>query len=805
MSRHHPRSGSPVSAWDDEPQRSGTYRRIPTRSQQQQQQQQQQRQPQRAGSRGRGDAESKPRGWQSSVNTKGLRDQRGGLRTPTIGAPAPAKQPYRHVQSKLGGYLAGEEAAPQPRRKRSPDRRDAGRRNDRRETVESVARHAATPPQSPAFGSLPQAQLRQRIAELRRDLSMGQAALAEYLDTHGRSAEFDSFSDEVNRLAKKLAQMEAQADANEQAAQAELEEGKPHIAPEPAAQRAPTVTLSVSCPPGAYPGQPILVATEWGQELEVHVPEGIRPGEEILLTVEQPPATAEESHVGSIFHEEAAERFESAIPPESPPAPRAEPKPEPELVPEPAREPEPEPEPELQPEPEPESEPGPEPQPQPVAQSTAQQAADLPQARDAAAAAPVAATESKGLPVVAAHTGVAAPVLVSHAATSILEEQLAELSAELVQARLEVNSERAHSATAMADMERQLTRERERAEEQMHEAKGTARQQVERVQQAVQELQEHLEKERRKTRFAERTAERQQKEAAGERGKLRRVMLADSAAWSCVHECVVELIEVERVTAVMAAEEAEEERENAEEECQRAESDMRSAELDWAAKEANMRQAVVEAEARAQAAVQAATEAEAAAQQAQEAAAAQAAAAEGAVRKLEKEQRNAVRARTAKSAQDWQEKQRAASGSTGVGVTRSSRPAPPGSARERRRAKDAPSDASTSDRRDSPTSTPAAEETHGGGGGGGHATPSSTAQAKAARKSLPSFKVVQAAPVRSRPSHSSVKVGFLKAGSLITPLEKNWGLKGETWLRCECDALDDPSGATKVHGWGESH
>ena len=192
--------------------------------------------------------------------------------------------------------------------------------------------------------------------------------------------------------------------------------------------------------------------------------------------------------------------------------------------------------------------------------------------------------------------------------------------------------------------------------------------------------------------------------------------------------------------------------------------------------------------------------------EAQEAAAAQAAAAEGAVRKLEKEQRNAVRARTAKSAQDWQEKQRAASGSTGVGVTRSSRPAPPGSARERRRAKDAPSDASTSDRRDSPTSTPAAEETHGGGGGGGgHATPSSTAQAKAARKSLPSFKVVQAAPVRSRPSHSSVKVGFLKAGSLITPLEKNWGLKGETWLRCECDALDDPSGATKVHGWGESH
>jgi hypothetical protein len=375
----------------------------------------------------------------------------------------------------------------------------------------------------------------------------------------------------------------------------------------------------------------------------------------------------------------------------------------------------------------------------------------------------------------------------------MLETEIEQLRAELSRARLEVETERAHSATAMVDVERRLASEREIAEEQMLDAKAAARRQVESVQEAVQELQRQLANERKARRFAEKDAERQRKDIAANRNKLRRIGLADCAAWACMHEEVVKLIEMERVTAVMAAEEAAEECEKAEEECDKVESELRSAELDWSAKEASLRQAVAEAEARAQAADAAAAEAEENAQQARQSAAEQTAAAEDAARKLEKEQRNAVRARTAKSTQAWQEKQRGASGNT----VASSRPPAPGSARERRReAKD--SDHSSTSR----GSPRISKDGSGNTEGAGQAESTSRSSPGRTRNPLPSFKVVQPAPVRSRPSHSSAKVGLLKAGSVITPLEKNWGLKGETWLRCEYVATDDPTGVQKMQGWG---
>merc|ERR1711871_1157559 len=231
-----------------------------------------------------------------------------------------------------------------------------------------------------------------------------------------------------------------------------------------------------------------------------------------------------------------------------------------------------------------------------------------------------------------------------------------QLRAELSQARLEVESERARSATAMEEMERRRLSEHELAEERMHDAKVSARRQVENIQRPVQDLETRLEHERKARRFAEKDAEQQRKEMAAHQ----QIGLADCAAWSCLHDEVVSLIEMERDKAVMAAEEATEEREAAEEECETAELELRNAELEWAAKVVNLKQALAEAESQAAAAKEEA-------QKFQQAAAEQATVAEDAVRKLEKEQRNAVRARTAKSAQEWQEKRTV---STGVRVTR---------------------------------------------------------------------------------------------------------------------------------------
>ena len=42
------------------------------------------------------------------------------------------------------------------------------------------------------------------------------------------------------------------------------------------------------------------------------------------------------------------------------------------------------------------------------------------------------------------------------------------------------------------------------------------------------------------------------------------------------------------------------------------------------------------------------------------------------------------------------------------------------------------------------------------------------------KAALPAFKVVQAAVVRARPSHTAAQIGTLHAGSVVTPLEKNW-------------------------------
>eukprot|EP01048_Picozoa_sp_COSAG05_P035625 COSAG05_NODE_15590_length_366_cov_0.573034_1_plen_46_part_10 len=43
-----------------------------------------------------------------------------------------------------------------------------------------------------------------KIAELRAELAMGQAALQQYFESHGVSAEFDTFQLEVTKLAEKL-------------------------------------------------------------------------------------------------------------------------------------------------------------------------------------------------------------------------------------------------------------------------------------------------------------------------------------------------------------------------------------------------------------------------------------------------------------------------------------------------------------------------------------------------------------------------------------------------------------------------
>ena len=580
---------------------------------------------------------------------------------------------------------------------------------------------------------------------------MGQTALAEYLETHGRSAEFDSFAGEVDKLAHKLEEMEARADANERIEQSTQRRAVSPSAAEPMPTLSP-VRLSVECPDGTGAGETLLVDTEWGEELEVTVPEGIGPGQAFEFTIQMPLQQSKSvlQH-GTKVHEDTAERSEIAMPPQSSPHPKAHRASTPEEV------------------------------------QTERTSAPQSTSNERAAA---VSTAPKNVSLDAPDEGT--PPTGRPLPTSVLETEIKQLRAELSQARLEVESERAHSAAAMVDMERRLASEREIAQEQMLDAKAAARRQVESVQKAVQELQGHLANERTARRFAEKDAERQRKDIVTHRKKLKRIGLADCAAWACVHEEVVKLIEMERVTAVMAAEEATEECEKAEEECERAESELRSAELEWAAKEASFRQEVAKADARAHAAEAMAAEAGEAARQAQQAAAEQAAAAADAARKLEKEQRNAVRARTAMSTQAWQEKQRAASASSGG----STRPAAPASARERRRENESDQESSN---RASPEILMDANANSDSSGQPVSAARSSPGKARA---SLPSFKVVQPAPVRSRPSHTSAKIGFLKAGAVITPLEKNWGLKGETWLRCECPAIDDPSGVRKIQGWG---
>ena len=138
---------------------------------------------------------------------------------------------------------------------------------------------------------------------------MGKAALAQYLEANGRSAEYDSFSQEVERLAQKLAQMEA-ARAEAEAEEAEV----------PPPSSGPSVTLSVDCPPRTAPGQTILVATEWGEELAVAIPAGVRPGQPFLLTVEAPPALAQRSPeiAAATTHEPEPERATCVCDPHPP-------------------------------------------------------------------------------------------------------------------------------------------------------------------------------------------------------------------------------------------------------------------------------------------------------------------------------------------------------------------------------------------------------------------------------------------------------------------------------------------------------
>ena len=101
-------------------------------------------------------------GWQSSANTQGLRDQLGGLRPAAGRAATPSKNPYQHVQSKLSGYLQGEEAAPQPQR--GLQRRDrTGQSNRSGNTKRSPRSATSSPPPSPTLTSIPQLQLRERI------------------------------------------------------------------------------------------------------------------------------------------------------------------------------------------------------------------------------------------------------------------------------------------------------------------------------------------------------------------------------------------------------------------------------------------------------------------------------------------------------------------------------------------------------------------------------------------------------------------------------------------------------------------
>ena len=201
---------------------------------------------------------------------------------------------------------------------------------------------------------------------------------------------------------------------------------------------------------------------------------------------------------------------------------------------------------------------------------------------------------------------------------------------------------------------------------------------------------------------------------------------------------------------------------------------------------------------------------------AQQAAEEQAREAGAAVRKMESAQRAAVRARTVsahdaiariwvaffsrcqryrcgqeQSAKEWQERRTPSKGGNGSAQHSGAPPPPPGSARARRHMKSA--------------ADGHAEEEAGG----------SEPQRKS-KAALPAFKVVQAAVVRARPSHTAAQIGTLHAGSVVTPLEKNWsaasmhsrpsvpshcsngcrvarGLKGETWLRCECDAAEPGS------------
>ena len=220
-------------------------------------------------------------------------------------APARGSQEYQHVQGKLHGYLAGDEPPPTARSRR---KRGASR-SPRRGGGRSGSGGGGGGRAAARRGGLSAAQLQQRISALREELSMGKAALAQYLEANGRSAEYDSFSQEVERLAQKLAQMEA-ARAEAEAEEAEV----------PPPSSGPSVTLSVDCPPRTAPGQTILVATEWGEELAVAIPAGVRPGQPFLLTVEAPPALAQRSPeiVAATTHEPEPERATCVCDPHPP-------------------------------------------------------------------------------------------------------------------------------------------------------------------------------------------------------------------------------------------------------------------------------------------------------------------------------------------------------------------------------------------------------------------------------------------------------------------------------------------------------
>jgi hypothetical protein len=89
-----------------------------------------------------------------------------------------------------------------------------------------------------------------------------------------------------------------------------------------------------------------------------------------------------------------------------------------------------------------------------------------------------------------------------------------------------------------------------------------------------------------------------------------------------------------------------------------------------------------------------------------------------------------------------------------------------------------------------------------GSGGGGIMGPHPEQQAEP--PSASSYHVMEEAVIRDTFSHNTRAVGQLHAGDTIHPLERRWGLKGETWLRCEAGwvALSDghPTGPVGSRG-----